>query len=116
MFLGISAPIYIYIKAERMIIKTILTLVLLGAIPITWYMTSVFKIEYNENTVAHGYPIPIVIFQRDAPGGPWLDYVGPTTILAYPINYIAYIILPVLVLLITTIIISRRKIKQDRLS
>jgi hypothetical protein len=45
----------------------------------------------NSNTRICGWPVPVVIFHRDAPGGQWLDYVGPTTVLAMPINLVLWL-------------------------
>ena len=42
----------------------------------------------NANTRIHGWPVPYIVFQRDAPGEPWLDFVGPTLLLAFPINLV----------------------------
>jgi hypothetical protein len=42
----------------------------------------------NVNTRCHGWPVPIVIFQRAASGEPWMDYVGPSVILAFPMNLV----------------------------
>ncbi|WP_145176164.1 hypothetical protein [Rubripirellula lacrimiformis] len=49
------------------------------------YITT-FRYTYlaNANTRFHGWPVPTVIFQRDGPGEPWLDFIGPTIVLAYP--------------------------------
>lgn len=58
----------------------------------------------NPNTRFHGWPIPWVIFQRDSATEPWLDFVGPTIILALPINFILFALLPSL----AVIILSRR--------
>ena|ERR1039457_6372688 len=52
----------------------------------------------NENTRVYGWPVPRVVFQRDGPNAPWLDFVGPTIALAYPINLILYLCLPSLLM------------------
>ncbi len=35
-----------------------------------------------------GWPIPIVIWQRISPNGHWIDFTGPITMFAFPINLI----------------------------
>ncbi len=63
--------------------------------------TTFYIVYYaNSNTRIHGWPIPTVIFQRDDAESPWLDFVGPTTILAYPMNIILFLIGPSILLLI----------------
>ena len=65
-----------------------------------WLTT--FRYEYflNENTRAWGWPVPIVIWQRDNAESPWLDFVGPTSILAYPMNLAIFMVIPSAVFLI----------------
>ena len=53
----------------------------------------------NSNTRVHGWPIPTVVFQRDDAESPWLDFVGLTTVLAYPMNLILFLVVPSLTLL-----------------
>ena len=57
-------------------------------------MTQCFSYFHNPNTQFFGWPIPRVVFQRDTPTGPWLDYIGPTVILAYPMNFILFMFFP----------------------
>ncbi len=73
-------------------------------------MTGFFSYYSNPNTRIFGWPIPQVIFQRDTPDSPWLDYVGPTVILAYPMNFILYLFLPSVVF----IILARRRQHEAR--
>ena len=67
---------------------------------VTAYVTT-FHYTYlaNSNTRFHGWPVPTVIFQRDGPGEPWLDFVGPTVILAYPMNLVLFAFVPALMVL-----------------
>ena len=65
------------------------------------YFTTFHYVHYaNENTRFHGWPVPTVIFQRENPSSPWLDFVGPTVVLAYPINVTLFAVLPSAVFLI----------------
>jgi len=54
----------------------------------------------NPNTRVFGWPIPRVVFQRETPTSPWLDYIGPTIVLAYPMNFVLYLLIPSVVFLI----------------
>ena len=63
-------------------------LVALLALATTVGMTGFFSYYSNPNTHVFGWPIPRVIFQRDTPTSPWLDFIGPTIVLAYPMNFI----------------------------
>lgn len=65
----------------------------------------------NSNTHVYGWPIPRVIFQRDTATSPWLDYVGPTMVLAYPMNFIVYMFLPSIVF-IGIVLLRRRHEKR----
>lgn len=68
-------------------------------------MTGFFSYYSNPNTHIFGWPIPRVIFQRDTPDSPWLDYVGPTIVLAYPMNFVLFLFVPSVVF----ILLSRRR-------
>ena len=72
-------------------------------------MTSAFSYYANPNTHVFGWPVPQVIFQRDTPTSPWLDYVGPTVFLAYPMNFIVYLCIPS----VAFIILAMRKRRHD---
>ena len=62
------------------------------------YFTTYHYVYYaNANTRLHGWPVPVIVFQRDSPTAPWLDFVGPTVALAYPMNFILFALLPSLV-------------------
>ena len=72
-----------------------------SAAAITAYFTTFHYIHYaNANTRFHGWPIPSVVFQRDSPTSPWLDFVGPTVVLAYPMNLLLFVLLPSIVVLV----------------
>jgi len=95
LFLGvlgipIGGSIYIMRKAGRFLRRSLLAMILLS-IPIAIWLTHI-RVQYNENTYAFGWPIPRVVFQRDFPDGPWLDFIGWTLILAYPLNYLAILV------------------------
>ncbi len=69
-------------------------LVVLLAFIATIVTTAFYSYYSNPNTRVFGWPIPRVVFQRDTPASPWLDYVGPTIVLAYPINFVLYMFIP----------------------
>jgi hypothetical protein len=52
------------------------------------YLTLSFQYYTNENTQVTGFPINIVIFQREGPGEPWFDYINPVGVLALPLNFL----------------------------
>ena len=62
---------------------------------------STFHYEHmpNPNTRFVGWPVPRVVFQRDPPDGPWLDFVGITMLIAWPMNFIVFVLLPSIVML-----------------
>jgi hypothetical protein len=68
-------------------------LVLLAAgIAAGW--TTGWEYYSNENTRIVGWPVPVVIFQRDDANAPWLDFVGPTTVFGYPMNLAIFMSVP----------------------
>jgi len=77
------------------------------ALAATVATTGFLSYFWNPDTHVYGWPIPRVIFQRDTADSPWLDYVGPTVVLAYPMNFIVYMFLPSLVFI--SIVLLRRK-------
>ena len=66
----------------------------------------------NSNTRVEGWPVPIVVFQRQDADSPWADFVGPTTVLGYPINVALFMALPCIVLLGAKLLRSRRKLSR----
>ena len=70
-----------------------------GAACVAYWTT--FRCVYfsNDNTRVHGWPVPIVVFQRADSDSPWLDYVGPTTLMGYPMNFALFMAAPSLLLL-----------------
>ncbi len=80
-------------------------LVIVLALAGTIVMTGYFSYYADSNTRVFGWPIPRVIFQRDTPDAPWLDYIGPTIVLAYPLNFLLYIFFPSMV----AVLLSRKR-------
>ena len=64
------------------------------------FTTFYYTYYTNSNTRFHGWPIPTVVFQRDDADSPWLDFVGPTTLLAYPMNLTTFLVVPSVILLV----------------
>ena len=58
------------------------------------YTTYHYSYYPNSNTQMRGWPVPTVVFQRYSPTSPWLDFVGPTTVLAYPMNILLFVLIP----------------------
>jgi hypothetical protein len=85
-------------------------LVVLLMIVTTVVMTGCFSYYSNPNTHVFGWPIPHVVFQRDTPDSPWLDYVGPTVVLAYPMNFVIFMFIPSAIF----VLLSRRRKHEAR--
>ena len=66
----------------------------------TYLMTSLYSHYANPNTRIFGWPIPRIVFQRQNPESPWLDYFGPTILLAYPMNFVLYMFIPSVVFIL----------------
>ncbi|MBN1554420.1 MAG: hypothetical protein JXA11_06720 [Phycisphaerae bacterium] len=111
-FLGIGIPVYVFINERRWYLKFILSVVLIGALPLTYFMTAKYKAVWNENTYAIGWPIPVVVFQRPSPEDSYSDFVGPTIILAYPFNYALYTVFPDLIIMVFTMVRKRSLTKS----
>ena len=62
----------------------------------------------NPNTHFHGWPIPHVVFQRDNSESEWRDYIGPTILLALPMNWIIFLLPPSLGILVTHLIRKKK--------
>lgn len=74
-------------------------LALCGCTIASYFTTFRYTYPADANTRFRGWPVPTVIFQRDGPNEPWLDYVGPTVVLAYPMNLVLFAILPAFLVL-----------------
>lgn len=100
---GAGVPFYVLCNETRGYLLLLLLAVLVAAFPLALYMTGDHVEIWNENTYAIGWPVPKVVMQRSAPGRPYLDYIGPTLILAYPLNYCLFTIVPTSLILSLTI-------------
>ena len=69
-----------------------------GVACIAYWTTFRYVYFSNDNTRVHGWPVPIVVFQRADSDSPWLDYVGFTTPLGYPMNFVVFMAAPSLLL------------------
>lgn len=67
---------------------------LVVAVVAAHYTTYHYAYFLNSNTQMYGWPVFAVILQRDSPTSPWLDFVGPTTVLAYPMNVLLFVLIP----------------------
>lgn len=80
-----------------------------GVACIAYWSTFRFVYFSNDDTRVHGWPIPIVVFQRADSDSPWLDYVGFTTLMGFPMNFVIFMAAPSL-LLFTLVWRQRRRI------
>ena len=99
-------------SVRRWLSRSYFLIVLLAFIAV-FLVTSFFSYYSNPNTHVFGWPVPRVIFQRDTPTSPWLDYVGPTILLAYPMNFILYMFFPSVAVIIF-ILLWRRQDRRQR--
>ena len=67
-------------------VVTIISGCILAAL--TYYLTFHYVYFSGANTRVRGWPFPQIVFEQKTPDGPWLDFVGPTLLLAFPINLI----------------------------
>ena len=86
--------------------------------PVVIGLAYVYTFHYvyspNMNTQVHGWPVPVVVLQRDAPGEPWLDFVGPTTILGLPINLVLFLGTWFFILWVLSAVITRSRKKPGQ--
>lgn len=101
--LGLAAVITAMVKVISGSIPTAIGLIywllVIVAAGVCVFTTFNYNYYSNSNTRFYGWPIPTVVFQRDDAESPWLDFVGLTTFLAYPMNLILFLIVPSVALL-----------------
>lgn len=68
-----------------------------AAVLLAFYTTFNYVYWSNKYTQHHGWPVPTVIFQEDKETGVVRDFVGLTTILAFPLNVALFVFLPSLI-------------------
>jgi hypothetical protein len=76
---------------------------------VAYGMTFHYSYYPDPNTRICGWPVPIVVFQRDTPNAQWLDYVGPTVILGPPINLVLWLGTWFFLLWVLNIVLTRRR-------
>jgi hypothetical protein len=106
----VGGSIYV-LRCGGKVLRGIIISVLIAAIPLSIFLTHM-RVQWNENTFAYGWPVPRVVFQRDAPDGPWLDFIGWTMFLAYPLNYLALVSIPAL---LSMVVLGFRKHMQKEI-
>lgn len=109
--LSLWAPIVAFSESTRRWVKGLYLCCFVTAVVASFFTTFRYTYYANPNTLIHGWPIPTVVFQRVSPTSPWLDFVGPTIVLAYPMNVLFFILPPSLVVLFLAFF-TRRKNKQ----
>jgi len=83
-------------------------LLLAAAIGAGW-LTFGYEYYTDADTRVVGWPLPYVIFHRRELDGPWLDYVGWTTLFGWPLHFLAVMFVPSLAVLA----LIRRRRKQQ---
>lgn len=72
---------------------------LLAAAAGAGWLTFGYEYYSDADTRVVGWPLPSVIFHRREPDGPWLDYVGWTTLFGWPLHFLAVMFVPSLAVL-----------------
>ncbi len=85
-----------------------------GVAYIAYWTTFRYVYFSNDDTRVHGWPVPIVVFHRADSDSPWLDYVGFTTLLGYPMNFVVFMAAPSLLLF--ALVWRRRRSGSNRLA
>jgi hypothetical protein len=106
--LVITTPLLLFFSPHRSKrLKGLYIAVFIFCVVLSLVTTFFYSYTPNQNTRVYGWPVPTVIFQRDGPNAPWLDFVGTTTMLAYPINLILYLCLPSILIMLLVLRRSR---------
>lgn len=72
------------------------------SVVVSVYTTFVTEYMVDENTRIVGWPVLLMVWHRRTIEGPWLDYIGPTVLLAYPINVSIFMFVPSVLLLVSS--------------
>jgi hypothetical protein len=80
-----KTPIHPWLYRSSLLVITV------TSITAAYYFTFRFQFFANPNTHVFGFPCPYVIFQRSSSEAPWLDFSGPISFLAYPINLLIFL-------------------------
>ena len=89
----VFTAVYLFQKPHG-VLAYVYMMLMIVALAASYFTT--FRYEYyaNSNTRIHGWPVPAVIFQREGPDAPWLDYIGWNAIAAFPANAALYAFIP----------------------
>ena len=85
-------------KRTKWVYRGSLLLFLAVSIALAHHTTYKYQSFPNPNTQVFGWPMPYVIFQRNSPTSPWLDYVGLGTYIAFPVNVILFAFVVIVVI------------------
>ena len=92
--------------------RTIYIIGILGTAVTTYLTTYQYGYFPDANTQILGWPIPLVVFQRESPTAPWLDFVGFTALLAYPMNLLIFLFIPSTLVLIRFAMLRKAHLKR----
>jgi hypothetical protein len=75
-------------------LRVVYVVFMMIAVVAAYFTTFQYVYFENENTRFHGWPVPMVIWQREGPDEPWRDFVGTALFFAFPLNLLFYAVLP----------------------
>ncbi len=87
--------------------KALSLLLIIPAVVGSYFSSFHFQYYLNPNTQVAGWPIPLAIFQRDTPNGPWIDYVGWVTDFAFPMNCVILLGVSLIIVWIIRVLLKR---------
>jgi hypothetical protein len=101
----------IFIFASRRLNRLMRVSYVIGTLAIAtaaFFTTFYYGYYSDPNTCVFGWPIPMVVEQRTNATSPWLDFAGPTVVLAYPMNFLIFLFLPSILVLVQAGLQKRR--------
>ena len=90
-------------------LKLIYVIAFTTCIIAAFQMTFRYIYYWDSNTRVHGWPFFCVIWQRKDANSQWLDFVGLISVLAFPLNFLVFLMPPSFLVLCTSWWQHRRK-------
>ena len=78
--------ILVFNCGRRPLVRIAAVLLSLAVCATAWWTTYRYKYWVDPNTEFHGWPVPTVVFQRESPDSPFLDFVGLGIVIGWPLN------------------------------
>lgn len=80
---------------------------------VAFWTSCCYEYSPDDNTRVQGWPVALVVYQRDDANSPWLDYVGFTTLFGLPMNFIIFMFIPSYLFLVADYV-RQRKLRDSR--